>query len=301
MTHLSAWWQLLRPAHWIKNLVCLSGLLFYQQWQHWLAACGVTAAFALISSTVYIINDLADRERDRLHPKKKHRPLASGAIIPGQAALLAVVLAASALMLAFSLNIRCGWCCSAYLVINLAYSFRLKHLPIADAFCIAFGFILRLLAGIYVLDQLPIGWLALFTFFLSLFLGFAKRRAELVALDDAGSERRPVLDHYSLSFLEGALDTSAALAIGCYALFLLLPSSLQQNPTQVVTVPLVAFMILHYRRRLTHPRYRIEPNKIIFRDITMQMTALCWLILYIVIQRSNWKWFLSFWLLASGS
>ena len=290
---MSPWLRLLRPAHWIKNLVCLAGVLFYQQWGHIAPALGVMLAFALVSSTVYIINDIADIERDRKHPKKKNRPLAAGDIQPTTAGVVALILATSALTLAFVLNFKSGCCCAGYLVINLAYSFKLKHLPIADAFCIAFGFILRLLAGIYVLDQLPISWLMLFTFFLSLFLGFAKRRAELVALDetDTAQERRPVLDHYSMSFLDGALDTSAALAIACYSLFILLPSPLQQNPTLVVTVPVIAFMILHYRRRLTHPKYRIEPNKIIFNDVTMQGAAVLWLVLYVVVQRSEVRWF----------
>lgn len=289
---MSPWLRLVRPAHWIKNLVCLAGVLFYQQRGQIAPALGVMLAFALVSSTVYIINDIADIERDRRHPKKKNRPLAAGDIQPTTAGVVALILATSALTLAFVLNFKSGCCCAGYLVINLAYSFKLKHLPIADAFCIAFGFILRLLAGIYVLDQLPISWLILFTFFLSLFLGFAKRRAELVALDEADTaqERRPVLDHYSMSFLDGALDTSAALAIACYALFLLLPSPLQQNPTLVVTVPVIAFMILHYRRRLTHPKYRIEPNKIIFNDVTMQGAAVLWLLLYVVVQRSEVRW-----------
>lgn len=289
---MSPWLRLVRPAHWIKNLVCLAGVLFYQQWGQIVPALGVMLAFALVSSTVYIINDITDIERDRKHPKKKNRPLAAGEILPTTAGVVALILATSALTLAFVLNFKSGCCCAGYLIINLAYSFKLKHLPIADAFCIAFGFILRLLAGIYVLDQLPVSWLILFTFFLSLFLGFAKRRAELVALDEADTaqERRPVLDHYSMSFLDGALDTSAALAIACYALFLLLPSPLQQNPTLVVTVPVIAFMILHYRRRLTHPRYRIEPNKIIFNDVTMQGAAVLWLVLYVVVQRSEVRW-----------
>jgi 4-hydroxybenzoate polyprenyltransferase len=195
--------------------------------------------------------------------------------------------------LAFLINLQAGCCCVGYLVVNIAYSLKLKHLPIADAFCIALGFVLRLLAGIYVLNVLPLGWLILFTFFLSLFLGFAKRRAELVAMEDQtdASERRPVLDHYSLTFLDGALDTSAALAIMCYALFVMLPSSLQQNPTLVVTVPFIVFMVLHYRRRLTHPKYRIEPNRIIYHDRVMQGVAMLWLITYVVIQQTGVRWF----------
>ena len=155
-------------------------------------------AFALVSSTVYIINDVADIVSTTASiPKKKNRPLAAGTIQPITAGVVALILATSALTLAFVLNFKSGCCCAGYLVINLAYSFKLKHLPIADAFCIAFGFILRLLAGIYVLDQLPVSWLILFTFFLSLFLGFAKRRAELVALDETDTAQRD--DRYSIT------------------------------------------------------------------------------------------------------
>lgn len=290
---MQPWIRLLRPPHWIKNLVCLGGVLFYQQFQEIASALAVVVAFTLISCAVYILNDIVDVERDKTHPKKQYRPLAAGQISLRAAWLIAAVLAVAGLALAFFIHIKAGCCCAGYLVINLAYSFKLKHLPIADAFCIAFGFVLRLLAGIYVIHMLPIGWLVLFTFFLSLFLGFAKRRAELVAYEDASiiMERRPVLDHYSLSFLDGALDTSAALAILCYALLLMLPSSLKLNPTLVVTVPLIVFMILHYRRRLAHPRYRIEPNRIIYHDHVMQGAALLWLILFITIQYYGWRWF----------
>jgi 4-hydroxybenzoate polyprenyltransferase len=284
--------RLLRPAHWIKNLVCLAGVFFHQQWSSFPIAVAVAIAFILVSSAVYVLNDIVDVERDRTHPKKKHRPLAAGKISVTTAWGIAFALAISGIVLAFVMNRAAGCCTAAYLVINLAYSLKLKHLPIADAFCIAFGFILRLLAGLYVIDQLPSSWLALFTFFLSLFLGFAKRRAELVAMEDiAVADRRPVLDHYSLSFLDGTLDTSAAMAMVCYALFLLQPSSITGNPTQVVTVPLIAFMILHYRRRLTHPKYRVEPNRIIYHDRVMQGCALGWIIVYALIQHYQPRWF----------
>lgn len=290
---MTPWLRLLRPAHWIKNLVCLAGVLFYQQYQHMWTAIGVAVAFTGVSAAVYILNDIMDVARDRIHPKKRNRSLASGQISMQSAWMVGLVLAITAVTMAFLINLQAGCCCVGYLTINIAYSIKLKHLPIADAFCIALGFVLRLLAGIYVLNVLPIGWLMLFTFFLSLFLGFAKRRAELVAMEDQidATERRPVLDHYSLSFLDGALDTSAALAIVCYALFLLLPSSLHQNPTLVVTVPFIVFMVLHYRRRLTHPKYRIEPNRIVYHDRVMQICALIWLLVYVFVQRSGALWF----------
>jgi len=291
--HILSWLRLLRPPHWIKNLVCLAGVLFYQQYQLLWAAITVTVAFTGVSAAVYLLNDIMDVERDRTHPKKRNRPLASGQISMQAAWVVGLLLAAVAVTLAFLINLQAGCCCVGYLVVNVAYSLKLKHLPIADAFCIALGFVLRLLAGIYVLNVLPLGWLILFTFFLSLFLGFAKRRAELVAMEDQtdASERRPVLDHYSLTFLDGTLDTSAALAIVCYALFVMLPSSLRQNPTLVVTVPFIVFMVLHYRRRLTHPKYRIEPNRIIYHDRVMQGAAALWLITYVAIQQASVRWF----------
>lgn len=290
---LQHWLKLLRPAHWIKNLVCLAGVFFYSAWDQVGSALLVALAFCLISSAIYIVNDLFDVDRDRQHPKKKSRPIAAGQISTRSAALGALLLAGCALILAFTLKTSAGFCALAYLVINLAYSFKLKHLPVIDAFCIASGFILRLLAGLYVLDLLPSPWLALFTFSLSLFLGFAKRRAELVALEEPVeiAQRRPVLDHYSLSFLDGALDISAALAMISYALMLLLPGTKFYHPTQVLTVPFIVFMILHYRRRLTHPRYRIEPNRIIYHDRVMQGCTLLWLLTYWIIQYTGVQWF----------
>jgi len=225
-----AWLRLLRPHHWTKNLACLAGVLFSGRFVDTGAderALWTFGVFCAASSAAYALNDVFDRERDRRHPRKRLRPVASGAVSVPAAVGVGAVLAATALAGAWALGFPVLACLLFYVANNLAYSAGLKHLPLFDVLSIAMGFVLRLLAGVYVVGELPTTWITLCAFFLALFLGFGKRRAELGALGEQTNDQRPVLAQYTLSYLDYLLNSSAVMAVICYALFTTSP---EKNP-----------------------------------------------------------------------
>jgi 4-hydroxybenzoate polyprenyltransferase len=224
--------QELRPVQWIKNLTCLAGLIFsgrlFLPSYEWSAAVGFWA-FCFASSAVYIFNDIIDRDKDRLNPRTAGRPIASGALPLPLAVLALIVLGTAAGLAACWLGWGCVLVISSYGALNVAYSLRLKHVVIADVMCIALGFVLRVVFGVYAVGVLPTPWIALCMFFLALFLGFAKRKAELARLAADSAHVRPVLTKYEAGYLDMLLTMSAATAILCYALFTV---ASHKNPTR---------------------------------------------------------------------
>lgn len=279
--------HLLRPRQMTKNAFCFAGLLFsgrFVSFEATLAAITTFIAFCAVSSSVYIFNDILDRDRDRLHPKKRYRSLASKAVGVPVACLMAVTLAGIGLTFAYVVHITVLCCVVLYLANNVAYSLGLKHLSLFDVLCIAFGFVLRLLAGIYAVDDLPTTWVTLCTFFLSVFLGFSKRRAELVSLIPEDEQQRPVLSKYTLQFLDYLVNSSAVMTVMCYALFTALPA---KNPTLVITVPIVYFALMHYKRLVMIYQYGEEPERIVLKDLRLQICVLLWLTTYFGITYSD--------------
>jgi 4-hydroxybenzoate polyprenyltransferase len=277
--------RLLRPRQMSKNLFCLGGVLFGDRFGHGayvIAAMLTLVVFGLGSSAVYVLNDMMDRDRDRLHPIKRLRPIASGEVGILAALLIAMLLASSAFALAALLPRGVAVCLSVYLAMNLAYTWRLKHLAIVDVVCVALGFVLRLLGGIYAVDDLPTAWVTLCTLFLTLFLGFCKRRSELARLELPPVEhaQRPVLARYTVAFLDQLVNSTGVMAIMCYALF---TTSTTKNPTLVVTVPLVFFGIMHYKRLVMLCGMGEEPERIVVRDLPLLLTAVTWLGAYFAI------------------
>src|SRR5919106_3882930 len=205
----------LRPQEWIKNLLVFAGLLFSGQLDEGdqvLAATLTFVAFCGISSAGYLLNDLLDREHDRRHPEKSRRPIASGLVAPGTAAAVAVVLAAGALVLGFAVESEVGGLVAAYGAIATAYSLLLKRLVILDVMTIASLFILRVVAGAVAVEAQASEFLLICTGMLALFLGFTKRRQEAMEEMAENAETRPVLEHYSIPFLDQmvAMVTAAA-------------------------------------------------------------------------------------------
>jgi 4-hydroxybenzoate polyprenyltransferase len=246
-----------------------------------MAAVGCFACFCAMSAAAYILNDVVDRDRDRQHPVKQARPIASGAVSIGAALAMCTALAVAALAGGFYLGWPVLGCLVLYLVNNIAYSSYLKHYALVDVLSIAIGFCLRLLAGVYVVGVLPTTWIFLCTFFLTVFLGFAKRRAELAGLDDgADTERRPVLSKYSVQLLDYMLNNAAVMAVMCYALF---TSTSGKNPTLVVTVPIVFFAVMHYKRLVVLWNFGEEPDWILLKDVRIQLSIVLWILCYVVI------------------
>ncbi len=223
MKGVMPYFKLLRPHQWIKSGFVLVGLLFGHAWHQPLLVEKVllaALAFALAASAVYVINDLADRKQDREHPEKRHQPLASGAISVGQALLLGGICLVAALTLAWTSSPGVFSIVLAYVVLNVGYSMGLKHVVLLDVFIISSGFMMRLLAGTLGVGIAPSHWLLLCGLVLTLFLGFAKRRAELNVMSGRGGLHRRVLDDYDPVLLDMLIGICAASAIISYSLYI---------------------------------------------------------------------------------
>lgn len=281
----------LRPAQWVKNLTCLAGLIFSGRLfglRHELHAAAGFWAFCCASSAVYILNDFIDREKDRLNPRTAGRPLASGALPVGvaAAAFLALLLAAGAT--AAALGPACLVVVLTYGTMNVLYSVRLKHIVIADVMCIALGFVLRVLFGVYAVGVLPTPWIALCMFFLALFLGFAKRKAELARLAHDSAHVRPVLAKYDLTYLNMLLMMSATMAILSYALFTV---TSHRNPTLIVTVVPVVYCVNRYILQVILHGRGASPDKILMSDKRLWVGILGWLVAYVAITYGDIQFF----------
>ena len=262
--------RLLRPKQWVKNAFVFAGIIFGGQFYslRYLTAAALTfVAFSLMGSSVYVVNDYLDRESDRKHPTKRHRPLASGAITPLQGFAAAAVCVSISVTAAGFADIRVLGIVLVYLAVNVSYSLRLKHQAVIDVFCIASGFMLRILAGTWGIRIPPSGWLILTGMFITLFLGFAKRRVEWV--DAAGvNDRRPVLSLYSRELLDGFLSITATGTVLSYGLYTLDPQTIALHHTDklIYTLPFVLFGLFRYLF-LLHSRNKGEnPSSDVFTD-----------------------------------
>jgi 4-hydroxybenzoate polyprenyltransferase len=273
----------LRPAQWIKNLTCLAGLIFSGRllvWRHQVEAALAFACFCAAASAVYILNDIVDRKKDRLNPRTARRPIAAGTL-PVPAALVALAaLAGAAAWGAAQLGPACAVVLLGYALLNVGYSLRLKHVVIADVMCIALGFVLRVLFGVYAVGVLPTPWIALCMFFLALFLGFAKRKAELARLAGDSAHARPVLAKYGADYLDMLLTMSAATAILCYALFTV---TSHQNPTLVVTVVPVVYCVNRYLLQVALHGRGASPDRILLSDRRLWFGITAWLMAYLAV------------------
>ncbi|MBF0425946.1 MAG: UbiA prenyltransferase family protein [Magnetococcales bacterium] len=279
--------RLLRPWQWTKNAFVFVGVLFGGHAGDWHLYPPVLLVFVLAcaaSSAVYVFNDIMDRERDRHHPLKCLRPIPSGAVSLSQAALLSLTLGATALLGSAWLHFGTFLCILLYLINNILYSLWLKDHPLLDVLSIAMGFMLRMLAGVYILGELPTSWILLCTFFLTLFLGIAKRRAEMATLSGQVSRQRLVLGKYSLPFLDILLGATGVMTMVCYALFTALGG---KSPAQILTLPLVFYAIFHYLRLVLVHNYGEDPTDVLFKDPRLALIIAAWLTLYLAIEQGH--------------
>jgi len=271
---------LLRPRQWTKNAVCLAGAFFGGRILTPFAfrACLAAAAFCAISGFVYIINDILDRDRDRDHPIKKNRPIASGQVAIPQALLFAGMVLAVALAIGAYLGPCILTILGCYAVLNIAYSAFLKELSLVDATVIAIGFILRVYAGTVAVHVTPSAWILLCTFFLSLFLAFGKRRAELNAAGSPVIATRGVLHKYSVTMLDRFCNICATLSIAAYALFTLLGHP--NDRSLIITTLPVVLGIFRYLLLVERCQEGEAPDTILLKDWAIQLAILLWIILY---------------------
>jgi 4-hydroxybenzoate polyprenyltransferase len=243
--------RLARPSHWVKNAFVLAGVFFAQDWDRvdtvLLALCAC-AAFCLAASAVYCVNDAMDAEEDRAHPRKRDRPVASGRVPAAAAYALASGLGAASLTLSLFAGPRLSACLAAYAAINLLYSRHLKHVVLVDVFCIASGFIIRLLAGTWGIGVEPSHWFLLCTLNLSLFLGFSKRYAERIDEHRPLEAKRAVLRSYSPEFLRSLLSITLSATLITYGLYTTSPRTLEVHGSSrlIYTLPIAMFGLFRY-------------------------------------------------------
>jgi decaprenyl-phosphate phosphoribosyltransferase len=271
--------RLMRPHQWLKNVFVFAGLLFGQAWHNGPLVERVFwafLAFCCASSLVYILNDWRDRAADALHPVKRQRPLASGAVTPQGALVLAGLLAGLALALAWgqtALLLLLG----LYILLNLAYSWGLKHVPVVDVSIIASGFMLRLLAGTLAVGIPPSRWLLLTGLFIALFLGFSKRKAETFHEPD---QQRAVLEHYPPALLDTYMAATMTATVITYGLYATSVEALHQHGGRLIyTVPVVVFGLLRYTYQVHRGRGE-DVSRDLLRDPWIVAAGIAWLALF---------------------
>lgn len=284
--------KLLRVEQWVKNLFVFVPLFFSGNIKNIdLLTKSIFAfiIFSLAASIVYILNDYNDIEADRKHPEKRRRPLASGAISKSQAVGIFIGLIAADIALVFFAQAyfheklwKFAIIIGSYFVMNLAYTFRLKHVPIIDIFIIALGFVLRVLAGGYITGISISQWAILLTFVLALVLAIGKRRGELINAQVSGKTRR-ALDGYNVQFADITLSISVTLAIVCYLMFTLSPEVQAKFHQRVFyTVIFVVFAFLRYLQQTLVYNRTESPTKIVYRDRYIQVTLVLWVASFLI-------------------
>lgn len=282
---LRAWVRLLRPRHWIKNLVVFAGLLFKPLYtpDALLTTVTVFCAFCAVSSAGYIINDLLDAETDRAHPGKCARPVAAGRIRPLSALAVAFLLLVAALGAVLLLDYRVALVLLGYLAVTTGYSLVIKHHVILDIFAIGAGFLLRAWGGALAISVVLSPWLLVCLLLLALLLGFGKRRHELTVLGDDPDAHRPVLAHYTPAFIDQAMTATLAAALVSYALYAINSPTATAHPDLVYTVPIVAYAMLRYLYLVMHAAQGGKPEEIFLTDLPMITAIALWGISVIVI------------------
>jgi 4-hydroxybenzoate polyprenyltransferase len=277
----------LRPHQWTKNLFVLAALAFSKHLFDGDAVWRAGAAFVIfcaLSGAVYVVNDLADVERDRLHPLKRARPIASGALSVPVARAAAPSLFALGLLAAWTLGPGFFLCAVAYLALNLAYSFGLKNVVILDVLAIAIGFVLRAVAGAVAIQVVFSDWLLVCTILLALFLALAKRRHELVTLDDAAAHRR-ILAEYSPYLLDQMIAVVTASCLTAYAFYTLAPDTVAKYRTDrlALTIPFVIYGIFRYLYLVHRKEQGGSPGDALLTDRPLLATVALWAAVVVLI------------------
>jgi 4-hydroxybenzoate polyprenyltransferase len=284
----------LRPGQWLKNGFVLAPLLFSRQYrdgEQAVRALIAAACFCLLSSAIYIFNDLRDLEEDRRHPVKRHRPLARSAVSKGAAVgLMGAAIGAGLGLAGARLG---GWFVLlglGFVALNAAYTLLLKHLVIVDVLAIAAGFVLRIWAGSVAIDVLPSHWLVLCTVMISLFLGFTKRRAELAV--SGGEHTRLVLRDYSVGFLDQAIAMMTGVTILCYVLYTVDAQTVAMfgSHNLLLTVPFVLYGLFRYLHIAYHQQGGEDPTALAFRDGPLIVGVVLWALTALAVIQYGRDW-----------
>ncbi|HEY5731844.1 MAG TPA: decaprenyl-phosphate phosphoribosyltransferase [Anaerolineales bacterium] len=277
----------MRVRQWIKNGFVFFGLIFDVQLfqrEPFLKTLEGFLLFGLISSSVYLFNDITDIEADRKHPQKKHRPLASGKLPVTVALTTAFILALVSLALGYLLEPFFAGIIALYFIINLLYSRWLKHVPILDVLIISSGFVLRVGAGVTLITVERFSpWLYMLTILFSLYIGFGKRRAEMNLLAQGASAHRKVLDGYTIPLLDQYITIVSGMTIVAYSLYTFSAPNLPENHSMMLTIPFVVYGIFRYLQLIHTGHEAGAPDEVALKDRPLQMTVLLWGLAVIVV------------------
>ena len=270
----------MRPRQWTKNAVVFAALVFdvkFTQPAPLLRTLAAFVLFSLVSSAVYILNDLADIEKDKLHPDKRHRPLPAGILQPRVAAVAMIILLAVAMPAAFLVEKELGVILLLYFGLNVAYSFYLKHIVIIDALTVASGFVLRVGAGAAVVHVERFSpWLYVCMTLLALLIALGKRRHEIASLQAEAGNHRQILDDYSLAFLDQLLSIITAATIVSYSLYTFSAKNVPDNHLMMLTIPFVLYFLFRYLYLIHVKGLGGAPDELIFQDKPLLLSALSW-------------------------
>jgi 4-hydroxybenzoate polyprenyltransferase len=275
---ISSIFTTLRPKQWTKNGFIFAALIFdeklFQAEPFFKTAIGFIL-LCLVSGVVYLINDLVDVEKDRQHPTKKNRPIASGQVTPRTAMIVAIILLVLCVPLSFLLDVSFGLIVVSYLLIQLAYSLLLKNVVIVDVIILAAGFVLRVAAGVALVEAERFSpWLYVFTVLLALFLGLGKRRQELILLKEHATNTRTILNEYNLPFLDEMIAVVTAGTLMTYAFYTFSAPNLPDNHLMMITIPFVIYGIFRYLYVIHVQGNGGAPDEVLLTDRPLQYSIL---------------------------
>lgn len=284
--------RLIRPAQWVKNLFVFLPLFFGGRMlsgDAWAYAGIAFAAFSLMASAIYCLNDIRDAETDRQHPEKRRRPVASGAVPVYVAWIVMILLVAGSECICWlalgDVDSRVGAVINIYLILNIAYSLKLKQVAIFDVFIIALGFVLRLLAG-GVACGIPLSpWIVLMTFLLALFLAFAKRRDDVIIRERDGVVTRKTTHNYNLEFMNSVLCILASITMVCYMMYTVQPevtARLGNNYIYISSILVLAGLIRYLQLAIVDEKSG-DPTKILLHDKFIQLCCVLWILFFVLI------------------
>jgi len=277
---LKALFKTMRPRQWTKNGFVFFALIFDKQLfrpEAFIRTLGGFFLFCLISSAVYLLNDIADVEADRQHPEKKKRPIASGKLPLNVAWSAALVLVLITLPAAYVLAPGLALILTLYLVTNILYSRWLKHVPVLDVMIVSSGFVLRVAAGVMLITVERFSpWLYVITTLFSLYIGLGKRRAEMTLLERGAGSHRKVLDGYTIPLLDQYITIVSGTTIVTYSLYTFTAPNLPPNHTMMLTIPFVVYGIFRYLQLIQTGHAAGAPDEVALKDRPLQVTVLLW-------------------------
>lgn len=277
----------LKINHYIKNIIVVMPILFSMNFFNiiqWNNVGIIFIAFCMISSAVYVMNDLIDIEKDKLHPVKCKRPIASGTITKPTALALLLLLLFISTFLAFKLNIYCLLMVSSYFILNIFYSLKLKNIALIDAACIALGFIFRIIAGCFAINVLPSPLVILLTFFLSMFFTYTKRKLEIQFVEDS-TKRRKSIECFDIATINQFILLNAVLSISFYISYMLDSTTIQKAGSDYLFLTVVPFTLIVFRLLLLSNISKIEDDPIHFveKDKVLKALFVFYLVILIVV------------------